>query len=177
MEEDYISWLYFNVMNGPGNRFNAYKRLYLRLLETPYRYTHPMDKNRFKDGLELRGDYFEYDPDNCMWIDVNYEDCTVLEMLVALSYRMEKDIMASASGDFDCFRWFWGMIEHLRLDTIRYNGGYYIEIDDILENFLDRKYDSSGENGGLFPLQNCEVPAYEMEVWSQMNEFLCENYV
>ena len=173
----YMNWLWDDILNGPRTRFKASRRLFKALLYFPYRYSHPMDKNRFKDGLDMRMEY-------CSGISASDEDIleqelpkiSVLEVLIALSYRMEKDIMASTTGKFDCFRWFWGMICSLGLDDFDENRYNYEEILEICENFVDRKYGPNGENGGIFPLHFCKEPAFDMELWDQMNEFLAENY-
>lgn len=173
-KKDYLHWLYFDILDGPEGHFNAFKSLFKTLLSIPYRWVHPMDENRCKDGLAMREDYCS---DYGYEIDDILGDCSVLEMLIALSYRIEKEIMAPAVGKFDCFRWFWGMIEHLELDDFDENGYDEGWIYSIIDRFLDRKYDENGENGGLFPLHFCKKAAYEMEIWDQMNEYLVENWV
>lgn len=170
----YLCDLYYKTLDGPESLFKAYRSLFETLLDIPFVVVHPMDDNRFKDGLELRESYFKYydfDVEDIM------DDCTVLEALIALAYRMEKDIMAPAHGEFDCFRWFWGMIERLGLtefDEDGYDEGW---IRQIIDRFLYRKYEKNGKNGGIFPLHFCEEDVREMELWDQMNAFLCENYV
>jgi len=173
MKRNYLEWLYFDILNGPESLFKAYRSLLETLLDIPFRVIHPMDENRFKDGLELREDYIcNYHGKKPAIMPV----CTVLEALIALAFRMEKDIMAPMNGDFDCFRWFWGFIENLELtdfDENDYDEGW---IRRIIDRFLDREYDENGKNGGIFPLHFCKEDARDMELWSQMNEFLCENY-
>ena len=171
--EKYLDWLYFEILNGPDSLFKAYNSLFKTLLGIDYVVVHPMDKNRFKDGLELREDYCR---DNCVYLSDISDNCTVFDAFVALAYRMEKDIMAPMAGKFDCFRWFWGFIEALELDDFDENGYDEGWICSIIDRFLYRKYDKNGKNGGIFPLHFCNEDAREMELWSQMNEFLCENY-
>ena len=170
----YLNWLYFDILDGPESRFKAYYSLFKALLDIPYVVVHPMDKNRFEDGLELREDYCR--ENGIDFVDICPE-CTVLEMFVAFAYRIEKEIMASASGKFDCFRWFWGFIEALELDEFDENDYDKGWICKIIDNFLYRKYDKFGKNGGIFLLHFCNTPAFEMELWDQMNEFLVENYL
>ena len=166
----YLHDLYFKTLDGPESLFKAYRSLLETLLDIPFRVIHPMDENRFKDGLELRESYFKY-------YDFDVEDispqCTVLEALIALAYRMEKDIMAPMNGEFNCFRWFWGFIEALELDEFDENDYDEGWIRRIIDRFLDRDYD---EKGGIFPLHFCKEPPADMELWDQMNQFLCENY-
>lgn len=166
-QEEYVEWLYFDVLKGPESRFKAYISLVRTLYTIPFRWVHPMDKNRYMDALYMRNEYYYIVDD----------EISVLEVLIALSVRMEKDIMAPAMGENDYFRWFWGMIEHLELDEFdenNYDEGWILKIIDA---FLDRKYDKNGENGGLFPLHFCNRDAREMEIWDQMNEYLVENWV
>ncbi len=169
----YLDYLYREILGCPESRFKAYRSLFKTLLDIPFRVVHPMDENRFKDGLELREDYERTYGRRI--VDIS-DDCTVLEALIALAFRMEKDIMAPMSGNFDCFRWFWGFIEALELDEFDefgYDEGW---ICRIIDRFLDREYDENGKNGGIFPLHFCNEDARDMELWAQMNEFLCENY-
>ena len=170
----YMRWLYFNVLGGSDNVYKRYKSLFKTLMDIPYRYTHPMDKNRYMDGLRLREDYM--DETGKYFVDI-CDECTVFEMFVALAYRMEKDIMAPALGDFDSFRWFWGFIETLELDEFdedHYDEGW---IYKIIDAFLDRKYDKNGKNGGIFIVKNVRKPLYHIEIWEQVGDFLNEHYI
>ena len=165
--DEYLDWLYFDILNGPETSFKAYNSLFRALLGVPYRYTHPMDRNRFKDGLELREDYCRAKGEDLSDI---LEDCTVFEMFVALAFRMEKDIMAPMSGDFDCFRWFWGFIEALELDEFDENDYDFGWICKIIDQFLDREtYIFSGFEG--------DEGFGELQIWDQMNEFLDRDYI
>lgn len=177
---EYLEWLYYDILNGPDSRFKAYRSLFTALLGIPYRYTHRMDKNRFKDGLELRETYCRefgviFD-EICVDFDeygINFAgfeackdgECSVFEMFVAFAYRIEKDIMAPMEGDFDCFRWFWGFIEALELDEFDENsfdeGWIYRIIDEFLEgeHCIFDGFEGDREFG-------------ELQLWDQMNEFL-----
>ena len=145
-QDEYVEWLYFDVLHGPESYFKAYISLVRTLYTIPFRWVHPMDKNRYMDALYMRNEYYY----------VVDDEISVLEVLIALSVRMEKDIMAPAMGEND------------------YDEGWILKIIDA---FLDRKYDKNGENGGLFPLHFCNRDAREMEIWDQMNEYLVEYWV
>lgn len=180
--EEYLEWLYYDILNGPDSRFKAYRSLFTALLGIPYRYTHRMDRNRFKDGLELRETYCRefgvYWDDICSDLDIPMSDfeqfeackedeCSVFEMFVAFAYRIEKDIMAPMEGDFDCFRWFWGFIEALELDEFDENSFDEGWIYRIIDDFEDGKtYIFDGFEG--------DREFGELQLWDQMNEFLAD---
>jgi len=175
--DDYLDWLYFDVLHGTETRFKAYNSLFKALLDIPYIPLHPMDKNRFKDGLELREEYIlgcsmgltGFESRKNTKIEDYLPECSVLEMIIALSVRIEKDIMAPADGKNDYFRWFWGMICTLELDEFdekHYDFGW---IDKIISEFLEGKR-------AIFEVKNPYKNVRDMQIWDQMNAFLVENY-
>lgn len=181
--DNYLRWLYFDVLDGPERRFKTYNSLFETLLLEPYIPLHHMDRNRFKDALTMRNEYILGDlvgyggpyesSEECKDCKDEIEDilpeCSVLEMLIALAVRMEKEIMAPANGDNDYFRWFWGMICTLELDDFdekHYDEGWIKKItDDFLrgERYIFRLKGGPEVNDGL-------------QIWDQMNRFLVENY-
>ena len=65
-----------------------------------------MDRNRALDGLALRDKYgYSGDPDE--------EPCTVLEMLIALSLRIENQFMTNYDEGDRTSMWFWIMITNI----------------------------------------------------------------
>lgn len=136
----------------------------------------PNDQNRAKDGIFLR---------DVLGEDVNYGifgPCRVLEMLIALSKRMEFNLEGT-DCDEDYVDLFWEMLGNL--DILQFDNlailedAQTLQLDHILTDWLDRKYSSDG-SGGIFPLKNWTKNGYKrqnkVELWYQMMSYLCENY-
>ena len=128
----------------------------------------PGDRNRADDGLNLRDGYS----------DAPHGDCSVFEMLVALSLEMDYTIdgMIPNSG-MDI--WFNQMITNLGIGMLddafwEENPG---EAEDICEEavqiWMDRGYEYDG-SGGIFPLKNPSDDQTKVEIWYQMNAYLRE---
>ena len=139
------------------------ERLYDRVF-----YVHPdilMDENRITDGLELRQRFMR--ERNLRLYRFHMSECTLLELMVALSLRCEEEI----TGNGDKTELFWSMIDNLDLRNC-YDEGY---IDYILDNLVSRKYEFDGKNGGLFIVKNPKKSLNEVEIWYQMCWFLSQN--
>ena len=136
-----------------------------------------MDENRALDGENLRVRFF-YESHT---LDDNYEEflfepCSVLEMLVALAFRMEKEyLMDWRPGTRDrTSERFWMLIDNLGTDD-NWSTKIDAKVQHYVEQFLDRDYRFDGA-GGLFPLKNCHEDQRNIEIWSQMQAYIMENY-
>lgn len=173
IEEDYINYLK-NLVRGAKE--TQYELLLERLWKKEYYSILPNDQNREKDGLGLRDipdgpDYRDY-----------YGPCSVLEMLIALSKRMEWEI--SGTGYDVTYRdLFWEMLENLGLkkfDNLAVmHDARTNELDHILTNWIEREYSPDG-SGGIFPIKNwrsrVDKPQNRVEIWYQMMLYLSKNY-
>lgn len=139
----------------------------------PFTYIIPSDVNRIKDANEFYSRYmYEYFSDE----ELNEDEdrfISVLEVLVALSVRVETDITGEPGND-SIDRWFWIMIRNLGLDEYSDDVFDEAEVYDILMVFMDRKYDRYGF-GGLFPLENTVNDQRKVGIWEQFMEYLNEN--
>ena len=132
------------------------------------------DANRADDGIRLRLLYFQDEKKisdkGCMRLP-----CNVLEMMVALSIRIDSDIMGEAGEKANAGKWFWEMIANLGLADMTnsmYDEGKVIS---IIETWLGRAYKRNG-SGGAFPLKRTRVDQRKVPIWDQMGEYLVENY-
>jgi hypothetical protein len=92
-------------------------------------------------------------------------------MMVALSIRIEEEIMDDQSVGDRTGQWFWGMIVNLGLgymDNDRFNEPVARERIDI---FLNREYEPDGR-GGLFTIKGCPYDLRDVEIWYQINWYL-----
>ena len=158
---DYYLWL--DSLVNDGNHSNLIRYLY----DQPFIWQFVLDQNRASGGLNLRTKYAFENGLNVQ--DVGRGPCSVLEMLVALADRMT-EVLSS-----DIWEWFWVMMRNLGLDRF---DDYHFDtnaIRDILDVWLDRKYDSKG-NGSLFPLSRYSGDSRNLDIWGQMNAWVAENY-
>ena len=176
---EYFEWLCNIVSRGLFAEDVSYRKLLMQLHSTPFFFTIPNDKNRANDGTDLRfrfgleeagGDSREAEDIAVDLID-GLRDCTVLEMLIALSLRCEENIMDDAEiGDRTVF-WFWRTISNLELNGMtddQYDRDY---VEKRLQTFLHRNYAPDGE-GGLFYLPGIGTDLRRVEIWTQLLWYL-----
>lgn len=169
IDKEYFEWLSDIVAHDLYSGDITYHQLLTRLHQIKFRYILPMDENRSEDGKDLRYRYLlEYGYHN---EPMNGEECTVLEMLVALALRCEETIMDDASIGNRTKQWFWSMINNLGLGGMM--DGQYDEskVDYCINRFLNREYASDG-TGGLFTIHDCSFNLRDMEIWTQLNWYL-----
>lgn len=171
--ERYYKWLSGLVVTPKKKQ---YTKLLWRLYTKPFRYILEKDMNRVIDGVELR---YRFGHENRLPRDiVEYElddsDCSVLEMMIALSIRCEENIMTNEAEGDRTSKWFWSMVQSLGLYQM--SDGFYDEqkVDDILDRFVKRKYEKNGR-GGLFTIHNQPgMDQRKVEIWYQMMAWLIE---
>ena len=151
-----------------GREGRSYLCLASWLDHVAYEARTPGDMNRAKDGVALRDGYS----------DAPKGECSVLEMLVALSQEMEYMIGGMILED-SMDIWFRRMIENLGIAMLDDNF-WEAQPDDADEiasdavyRWLDRKYDYDG-SGGIFPLRHPDYDQAKAEIWYQMNAYLRE---
>lgn len=170
LDERYFRWLYSQVA-ATKNRDPA--KSYWLLFETLYKHQFehhvPNDHNRAADGRSLRLRFFEETgaDQDIHWYEM---ECSVLEMLIALSERL------FYQTDESHINWFWRMIENLEL--LRYtdevwNDGRRIGVEKVIYELNKRTYDYSGQ-GGLFPLKDPTRDQRGVEIWYQMQAYLMQ---
>ena len=169
LEEEYFKWLCAKVMHVPTNPTPSLT--HWKLLQILHRIEFVWlisgDDNRVADGLELRDDFiFE---SRTMYPRSNIKSiagCSVLEMLIAFSYRAE------FMTDVGFRTWFWRFLENL--DLCELNDAADIDpadVEEILDKFIWRTYEHNGK-GGLFPLTRPHTDQRDVELWYQFAEYL-----
>ena len=168
-ERSYYNYLVRLVRTPESKRYTL---LLEHLWRKEYYSILPNDQNRAKDGLFLRREVNE---------GQDFGPCRVLEMLIALSRRMEFQLYGT---DYDkTYKdLFWELVYNL--DLIKFDNleaakdAMYLEIDRILTNWIERRYSPDGY-GGVFPLNKWKKnddKQQEVEIWYQMMLYLSENY-
>ena len=170
---DYYLWLTEKIKLAEPEHVN-YSLLIDRLHHIPFTWTVDHDVNRSTDGFNLRIEYSD-EADCYIPYDPADEGCTVLEMLVALSERIEYDLM-SEPGEERPERWFWLMLENLGLLAMTDEFYDPIYIQERVDKWLDRRITVNGK-GGPFPLKHRRGDQRDKEIWAQCQDYLNENYV
>lgn len=167
-ENEYFDWLVDQVGGVHRNRM-----LLSFLYDTTFYWSPkiPTDANRAKDGQYLRSRYANETGDYISYKD-SREPCRVLEMLVALSLRIETDIMGEPGNDHPD-RWFAEMLKNLGIFHVTDNRFKEKHVMDVLEKWMDRRFAPNGA-GSPFPLTNPSKDQRLTPIWDQMNEYLNE---
>jgi hypothetical protein len=169
---DYFLWLCDLIEGGSDYKH----REFLNYLHQKEFYPNlPNDDNRAEDGKKLREEYFYgiLEEDYPVW----GTPCTMLEMLIALSQKIEFILSDDDMGDRTS-KWFWEMIDNLGLEKFSDNDPNILSKTHrnnvILDIFHRRAYRRNGE-GGLFPLKRHPiVDQRNVEIWYQMQSYIQE---
>lgn len=170
----YFRWLFGLVCENRFPNEVSYRKLLTRLHDTEFTYIIPMDRNRAKDGINLRYRFAldeGYEDVSDMIMDILDGPCSVFEMILALAIRCEEDTMDNPCFGDRTAQWFWGMITCLGLGSMidtRFDRDF---VDDTIETFLNREYEPDGR-GGLFHIRNCPDDLRNVQIWSQLNWYL-----
>lgn len=148
-----------------------YSRLMDQLHNTPFTYILDRDVNRASDGIALREEFYR-EKDDDIGIYDHRDDCSVLEMLVALACRIDDEYIGDPSLSRPDLI-FWEMVCNLGLDV--YDDRHFdsTDVEYIIDRWLDRDFLPDGA-GSIFPISNPRKDQREIEIWSQMNEYLTE---
>lgn len=183
-EDEYFTWL-VDKIRLRGTRGEEHSKLLRYLFGYDFYWMIPNDENRAMDGLNLRSRFImrnRSDINGDCRLPVGEIPCSVLEMLVALAERMERDVLSGQFDEDSTSRWFWIMIKNLGLfDQTNEN---FVEeyVDCVMKLWLNREYNEFGD-GNIFnfhtTFQNQKVVNYQisgMEIWSQMQKWCIENF-
>ena len=175
VNERYFNWMKDLVYESQTPKPYSYEKLLRYLHDIEYTWQMWEDGNRAEDGMDLRYK-FAYDCSIKHPIVATYLDdrpCSVLEMLIALSFRCEETIMSNPSIGNRTGQWFWNMLVNLGLGSMtdkRFDQGY---VDEVIGRFLNREYSPNGEGGIIF-LENPPRDLRKVEIWCQMMWYLDE---
>ena len=166
---------YQNLISHIGGEGNGYPSLLRFLFEMPF--THPesipSDDSRAIDGLDYREAFAS--ERNYLYFDVlGNAPCNVLEMMVALSMRIEREIMSDYSKGDRTPDWFWIMITNSGLSQL--SNRYFDEnlARQMVRRFEYRDYNRNGSGGGLFVINDPKRDMRTADIWYQMQWFLSE---
>lgn len=169
----YFDWLCMVAVPDGYHRLE-YSMLLNTLMETEFYWLVPRDENRARDGLELRDLYEQETGETCDFDG----PCTVLEMMLALAMRCNDEIMYDPEDPNRADQWFWTMICNLKVDVFDNKHFSKIDTEEILEKFLDRKYENFGQGVCfcLFPPPKLSTNFYRSELWYQLNWWIMRHF-
>lgn len=169
---------YFDFLCAIVGRSQEYSILLDELHRIEYYSLIPNDDNRGEDGKQFRLTFLD-ESDRTGPSYLPHGECTVLEMLVGLSHRLEWETIQS-KWEKTPSEWFWILIDNLGLSE-RDNTSYLRgsrpgpNVEDLVGRMLAREYGADGE-GGLFPLKDPKKDQRRVEIWYQMSAYILENY-
>lgn len=184
-EENYFNFLCSIVgIDSPYSRDviqRPYRILARRMFEREFYFSIERDINRAEDGIHLREMWLNNHVDGLKVLnDMEFmrEPCSVLEMLVALSQRIENNIFYDIDEGNRAWVWFSMILKNLDLQDCTDNvidAHLMAKVDRNLSTALDRTYDFYGR-GGFFPLSFTNTDQRDEEIWYQMQHFIMEHF-
>lgn len=165
---------YFKFLCGLVGRTDTHKRLLIELHMTEFQPLIPNDDNRCEDGKQLRVRFEDEEGRQPALSFSQFEQCTVLEMLIGLSLRLEFETMSSR-WEKTPSEWFWILLDNLDLEWCDDDSFDQKEVASKIRTFVERHYKSDG-SGGIFPLKKPRKDQRRIEIWYQMSAYILENY-
>ena len=174
MNDDYFDFL-SNIVNRGGGMYGC-RQLLRHLYNVDFYSNIRNDDNRAEDGKKLREIFQDNRKGERISSSIFGKPCTVLEMLIGLSFRMENELEHGPNRKDAC-ECFWILLKNLNIDWCNDIEYYYTNnsIERNINDLLERSYCRNGQ-GGLFPLERTTKDQRDVEIWYQMQEYLIENY-
>ena len=176
ISKEYFDWMYHLVCDDKYNRHLSHRKLLYFLNSVEFVPIVSMDENRMVDGIDFRYRFgFEngYSRDYIKrYLDTKH--CTVLEMMVAMAFKVEETITDNRNYGNRTGQWFWGMIVSLGLGGMTDSNFDERYCEDVIKRFIDRQYQPNGE-GGLFILTEHKADLRRIDIWCQFMWYLNEH--
>ena len=173
LNQRYFNWIYELVCGQDSYNRLSYKKLLTCLFNIEFTYSIYMDKNRAEDGIEFRyhfGNIKGYS-DRIISKYIDDKPCSVLEMIVALAFRVENEIMDDSTYGNRTGQWFWNMIVNLglgKMDDNNFNEQY---VYNVIQDFLHHRYSRDG-HGSLIVIPNSQDDLRKVEIWTAFMRYL-----
>lgn len=174
LQNEYFDWLYELVCKNRYSKNVSLRKLLMHLHSKEFTYIIDMDENRAIDGIALRWQFVYTRSYPTEFLDYLIGPCSILEMMIALSFKCE-DVMDDPAFGNRFEQWFWHMIVSLGLGGMTDDLYNKRRTTMAINKFLNRNYDPNGK-GGLFTIRNCRQDLRDVEIWYQMCWYLNEYY-
>lgn len=172
LDDMFLTWLYSQVGYVEAkDRSLTYWKLFRQLYTIEYVWLIHNDDARLEDAKTLRLEFLaqngidarDVDPD---WLEIG---CSVLELMVAMSRRLE--FQAEKTSPY----WFWILMDNIGLrrftDATRQYPHQHVE--DVVYTVIFRQYTRHG-TGGFFPLSGPCEDQRSVELWYQLSAYVLE---
>lgn len=174
LEKLYYNWLLDAVATKQEQ--SVYSLTFSTLYSTPFISYDEFDDNLVENARGMREEFYRFSKLACKLIDIYGEidfDTCILEIMVYLATRIEDTIMSNSDYGDRTGVWFWYMMESL--DIVRYDNLRFDEpeIDQRLDNFVERRYEKNGF-GGLFTVEKRGFDARRTNIWQQAMDFVTD---
>lgn len=171
IEYEYREWL-VSLAFGLCEGFGDYRELFEYLYSREFVYIVPKDRNRAADGICLRDAFADAYGYSGIRDNLNMP-CNVLEIVISVADRCEKQFMTDAELGDRTGMWIYAMLGSL--GVVDLTDGYFdVSVARrVVDTLLARTYCRNG-HGGLFTVKNRKVDMRKVEIWYQMNYYLDE---
>ena len=172
INSEYFEWMYMTVCGQRYAKQISYRKLLTFLHDTEFVFSISKDENRALDGVDLRYRFVLINETEDLLRYLG-GPCSVLEMILALAFRIEEYTMDDPAYGDRTGQWFWNMIGNLGLGSMtddRFDKDY---ASNVVYRFMERDYEPDGR-GGLFRLRHCNEDLRDVEIWQQMCWYLDE---
>lgn len=168
IKQQYYDWI-SSLAIPDGFAREQYSQLLNALHHISFHFTLPLDENRKVDGMHLRRRFAYEKGYSIDYIKVHLynNECSMLEMMVALALRVEENIMNDYTKGNRLSVWFSDMICNLKLDCMDNSQFDISYVESRIDILLNHKYEPTGE-GSLFSLNRPGVDIRNVEIWYQM---------
>lgn len=167
---EYLLWLRSLVDDGRDS--SSFERFFIIAWSIPFVPGVAHDENRAADGIALR---YQFEEETLIRLPpmTASAECTMIEFFIAVAMRANHIVY-----DWDepnrVPKLFWEFMDNLGITNPSLSDS---EIRRILERLIMREYEPDGTDGGMFPLKNPRINQQEVEIWSQLNAYLTENWL
>ncbi len=166
---DYIYWIATDKLGLSDKKYREYNFLFNDLAKIEFISTHPMDKNRASDGLNLR-EKFTYETGEFLDSSSGLTPkCSFFEMLAGLAIRIENQIMRNLSIGDRTSKWFIDMIDGLGFSDFK-NKNWKYDYESIIDNKCNNIINKKDV---IFPI---DKKLNNEEIWLQCMAYLRSNY-
>lgn len=167
-EKLYFEWLVERIKG------KYYEELLEKLYSLPFVVDeHDRDHSRMVDGAKLREDYKKSNRRLVASGRVAFprEACTFLEMLIALAYRLDDDVMYEVKFGDRTVDWFWIFIENMQMSDAT-NEHWNLHWDRYVTNryrkIMKHTYGRDGSGGMFIVKERPDDDMRDIDIWRQM---------
>lgn len=169
-DRDYYFWWLYDRVKG-----SYYNELLEELYNIPFaRPRFDIDKSREVDGLGLRKEFSEV---THYRYDVHERPCSFLEMLIALAYKLDNDVLFETKYGDRSLDWFWMFIDLLGFSQAtddHWNYSWKKHVNDKCEKVKNRRCGKDGKDG-MFYIPWREEDMTQESLWRQLMWYVDEN--